>query len=382
MAADWDSDSEISEHLEGRSFLSANLDMESCRREISRKLEAALAGCQPLAGQPHQQCVLRICDRLETGEPRPKKLKPEEKGATLYVLRELLVFWSPVMRACLEFSTETDSSNSAECPVIDVEEFSFEVVTLFVNFLYRGEVDCDGMSIRLELARMGRYYAVSLLQKLMFLEMEIEWARERETPPSVDDFHKAGFDLDAILQDFDFSSGHLDYLKVVGFSAQDFLVCSDSLPVSKRFPLLFAVDRVFDNNPNYTFAMLKNATQRTQEIVYVLRQVPWDQIRLIDDAALAQSVGPDDLWQIGFSFRRDNGTSIGCRLLESEIVSRIIACKYTVQSLLDAGWNSSRFQRHAESTHLALARAGYDYGDLRELGFTVRLLERCGVRQT
>ena len=183
MAADWDSDSEISEHLEGRSFLSANLHMESCRREISRKMEAALAGCQPLAGQPHQQCVLRICDRFETGEPRPKKLKPEEKGSTLYVLRELLVLWSPVMRACLEFSTETDSSNSAECPVIDVEEFSYEVVTLFVNFLYTGEVDCNGMSIRLELARMGRYYAVSLLQKLMFLEMEIEWADERETPP-------------------------------------------------------------------------------------------------------------------------------------------------------------------------------------------------------
>ena len=126
MAADWDSDSEISEHLEGGSFLSANLHIEHCRGEISRKMEAALAGCQPLAGQPHQQCVLRICDRSETGEPRPKKLKPEEKGGTLYVLRELLVFWSPVMRACLEFSTETDSSNSAECPVIDVEEFSYE----------------------------------------------------------------------------------------------------------------------------------------------------------------------------------------------------------------------------------------------------------------
>ena len=225
---------------------------------------------------------------------------------------------------------------------------------------------------------MGRYYAVSLLQKLMFLEMEIEWARERETPPSVDDFHKAGFDLDAILQDFDFSSGHLDYLKVVGFSAQDFLVCSDSLPVSTRFPLLFAVDRVFDNNPNYTFALLQNATPSDLEIVYVLRQVPWDQIRLIDDAALAQSVGPDDLWQIGFSVR----TLSGCRLLASEIVSRIIACKYTVQSLLDAGWNSSRFQRHAESTHLALAQAGYSFDDLRKLGFTARLLERCDVRQT
>ena len=251
-------------------------------------------------------------------------------------------------------------------------------MTLFVNFLYRGEVDCNGMSIRLELARMGRYCAVSLLQKLMFLEMEIQWARERETPPSVDDFHKAGFDLDAILQDFDFSSGHLDYLKVVGFSAQDFLVCSDSLPVSTRFPLLFAVDRVFDSNPNYTFALLQNATTNDLEILHVLQQVEWDQIRLIDDAALAQSVRPDDLWELGYAVR----TLAGFSLPASAIVSRIIACKYTVQSLLDAGWNSSRFQRHAESTHLALARAGYDYGDLRELGFTVRLLERFGVRQT
>ena len=72
---------------------------------------------------------------------------------------------------------------------------------------------------------MGQYYAVSLLQKLMFLKMEIEWADERETPPSVDDFYKAGFDLAALLRDSVSSSGHLYYLKVVGFSAQDFFLC-------------------------------------------------------------------------------------------------------------------------------------------------------------
>ena len=171
MAADWHSHSEISERLEG------------CRRDICCQKKAALAACQPLAGQPHRQCILRICDRLETTEPRPKNRKLEERSDTQYVLRELLVFWSPVMRACLEFSTKTDSSNSVACSVIDVEGFSFEIVTLFVNFLYRGEVDCDDMRNRLELARMGQYYAVSLLQKLMLLEMEIDWADGRGTPP-------------------------------------------------------------------------------------------------------------------------------------------------------------------------------------------------------
>ena len=207
---------------------------------------------------------------------------------------------------------------------------------------------------------------------------------EGKHPPSVDDFYKAGFDLAALLRDSVSwsvsSSGHLYYLKVVGFCAQDFVVYSDSWPVSKRFPLLFAVDRVFDNNPNHTFAMLQNATQEAQEILYVLRQVPYDHIRLIDDAALAQKVGPADLWQLAFSVRRDNGTFSGCRLLRSEVVSRIIACKYTVQCLLDAGWNSSKFQRHAESTHLALAAAGYYHGNLRQLGFPDRLLKRCDVR--
>ena len=145
MAADWSSHFEISERL------------VDCRRDICRQMEAALAACQPLAGQPHQQCILRICDRLETTEPHPKKLKSEEKGATLYVLREFLVLWSPVMRACLEFSTKTDSSNSVECSVIDVPGFSFEIVQLFVSFLYTGKVNCDDMSIRLELARMGQY---------------------------------------------------------------------------------------------------------------------------------------------------------------------------------------------------------------------------------
>ena len=36
---------------------------------------------------------------------------------------------------------------------------------------------------------------------------------------------------------------------------------------------------------------------------------------------------------------------------------------------------------HMESTHLALAQAGYSYDDLRKLGFTARLLERFDVRR-
>ena len=73
----------------------------------------------------------------------------------------------------------------------------------------------------------------------------------------------------------------------------------DSLPASKRFPFLFAVDRVFENNPNYTFAALKKATRRADDIFDVLRQLPSDQIRLIDEESLAQCVRPPDLWQLG-----------------------------------------------------------------------------------
>ena len=184
------------------------------------------------------------------------------------------------------------------------------------------------------------------------------------------------------MRHFDLATGHLDYLKAVGFGAQDFVVHGDSLPVLVRFPLLFAVDRVFGNNPNYTFVLLKNATQTTREIVDVLRRVPWVQIRLMDEASFTQRVGPDDLWQLAVGSFWDNRNHSGWVLEESDIVSRIIACKYTVQTLLDAGWNSTRFQRHAEETHVALARAGYDFHDLRKLGFTARLLERSGVRQS
>ena len=234
------------------------------------------------------------------------------------------------MLESLEFSTKADSSNSIQCAVIDVKGFSFRVVTLFVNFLYRGKVDCDDMSIRLELARMGQCNAVSLLQKLMLHEMEIDWADEGGTPPSVDEFYTTNFDLATLWRDIVSSSRHHCYLKVVGFRAQDFLVCSDSWPVSKRSPLLFAVDRVYDNNPNHTFAMLQNATQEAQEILYVMRQMPYDQIRLIDNAALAQHVGPANLWQLAFSARRENKTSSTDRMPWSEVVSWIIACGYSV----------------------------------------------------
>ena len=153
---------------------------------------------------------------------------------------------------------------------------------------------------------MGQYYDVSLLQELMFLEIEMEWAEGREITLSVAYFHDAGFDLASLLRVSDVSYGQLHYLKVVGFGAQDFVAHGDSLPVSKRFLFLFAVDRVFVNNPNHTFAALKNASQNTEGIVEVLLEVPRDQIRLIDEVALAQSVGPDDLWQLGIFFRRDN----------------------------------------------------------------------------
>ena len=203
------------------------------------------------------------------------------------------------MCARLKFASETDSFDADKSAVIDVEEFSFEIVTLFVNFLYSGKVDCDGISVRLELARMGQYYDVSVLQKLMFLEIEMEWAEGTQTPLSVAYFHRAGFDLTSLLRVSDLSDGHLHYLKAVGFGVQDFLVHGDSLPVSQRFSFCFAVDRVFENNPTYTFAALKKATQQTEDIVDVLRQLPSDQIRLIDEAALAQSVRPPDLCQLG-----------------------------------------------------------------------------------
>ena len=234
------------------------------------------------------------------------------------------------MLESLEFSTKADSSNSIQCAVMDVKGFSFRVVTLFVNFLYRGKVDCDDMSIRLELARMGQCNAVSLLQKLMLHEMEIDWTDEEGTPPSVDEFYTTNFDLATLWRDIVSYSRHHCYLKVVGFRAQDFLVCSDSWPVSKRSPLLFAIDRVYDNNPNHTFAMLQNATQEAQEILYVMRQMPYDQIRLIDNAALAQQVGPANLWQLAFSDRRENKTSSTDRMPWSEVVSWIIACRYSV----------------------------------------------------
>ena len=237
--------------------------IQGCRRQISQKMEVALAGCQPLAGQQHQQCVLRICHRSEMGELCYKRRKLQVTGATLYVLRELLVSWSPVMCARLKFASETDSFDADKSAVIDVEEFSFEIVTLFVNFLYSGKVDCDGISVRLELARMGQYYDVSVLQKLMFLEIEMEWAEGTQTPLSVAYFHRAGFDLTSLLRVSDLSDGHLHYLKAVGFGVQDFLVHGDSLPVSQRFSFCFAVDRVFENNPTYTFAALKKATQQT-----------------------------------------------------------------------------------------------------------------------
>ena len=112
-------------------------------------------------------------------------------------------------------------------------------------------------------------------------------------------------------------------------------------------------------------------SQRAGKILYVLRQVPYDPIRLIDNAALAQQVGPDELWQLDFSVRRENRTSSADRLLRSEVVFWIIVSRYSVPCLSDAGWNSREFQRHARSTHLVLAKAGYDHSDLRQLGFLI-----------
>ena len=102
----------------------------------------------------------------------------------------------------------------------------------------------------------------------------------------------------SLLRVSDLSDGHLHYLKAVGFGVQDFLVHGDSLPVSQRFSFCFAVDRVFENNPTYTFAALK-ASQGTCDIVDVLLQLPSDQIRLIDEDSLAQCIRPPDLWRLG-----------------------------------------------------------------------------------
>ena len=140
----------------------------------------------------------------------------------------------------------------------------------------------------------------------MFLEIEMEWAQGTQTPLSVAYFHRAGFDLTSPLRVSDLSDGYLHYLKVVGFGAQDFLVHADSLPVSKRFLFCFALDRVFENDPNYTFAALQKATPGSSDIVDVLRQLPSDQFRLIDEDSLAECVYPPDLCLLGIHHHPEN----------------------------------------------------------------------------
>ena len=110
----------------------------------------------------------------------------------------------------------------------------------------------------------------------------------------------------SLLRVSDLSDGHLHYLKAVGFGVQDFLVHGDSLPVSQRFPFCFAVDRVFENDPNYTFAALQKATPGSSDIVDVLRQLPSDQFRLIDEDSLAECVYPPDLCLLGIHHHPEN----------------------------------------------------------------------------
>ena len=102
----------------------------------------------------------------------------------------------------------------------------------------------------------------------------------------------------SLLRVSDLSDGHLHYLKAVGFGVQDFLVHGDSLPVSQRFPFCFAVDRVFENDPK--------ATPGSSDIVDVLRQLPSDQFRLIDEDSLAECVYPPDLCLLGIHHHPEN----------------------------------------------------------------------------
>ena len=338
----------------------SNSDEENSRREVVRledlarqSCASALAKCAPVKNVKPDVCIL-VIDSSVKRRRGAENASYDPLSTQFHVLRPILMEFSEYFRKCFEHDL-CERRHS----FVHISEFDEEVTTAFVEFLYTGQVSDEiahTHELLCELARMGKYYQVTSLQKLVFAHLSFQ-----------------SFETTLMKQ-------VLDNLLANGFELEDLCnlgCCHHLLRQLRMTPSGYFKRNLIDLQPasvaldmNYAFLLLSRRELRQEAgCVEIERMRGWP-TRII--------------FGIGYSVdeMQGGGVSVNPRLLfnrrdeKSRAMIEVIAAGYPVKDLLADGFTSSVIQCRIRNSHAELRKHGYTNDDLRALGYAERLLAR------
>ena len=333
----------------------------------SEKCAYALSRCFPGMGAKHHICVLLVPRaHIALEEPSQKRSRLEDEE--FHVLEGVLEEWSPVLTALLRHASL--SKNHYKTIILD--DFELDAIEHFIRFLYRGELgNSPTPELLWELARMGKYYDIPLLQHQCFAWLEFYACdpsdNSRWLVPSLQDLLRYGFELQEVckccmgshlLRRFELALP--DFLE---FQFNDFLALDLEPARVAKLVLARGVSLKQITSGCISIPTLLERGWRSEDIV--LCGFTFDEIR-----SAGIQVSPRCL------FTNLLGSKIGGERRQSKIVATesVIAFGYRVDELLRDGFSSAWFQKHIDGSHNIFRAAGYSEDDLLHLGYAPRLL--------
>ena len=332
-------------------------DSEYCAHLILRELNAecqalcssALAKCVPRKNMQPDVCTLSVHSVRK--RRRVQNVSPESFSSEFHVMRPILMEFSEYFRRCFAQEHFEVSGN-----IVRVYEFDADVTAAFVEFLYTGVLRdefVDSHCFVCELARMAKYYQVTLLQRQCCAHLSVQAFHHTSMKFVLDNLLAIGFGLEELCD----LGCSLRLLRQLRMTPSDYF---KTIPTS------------VDSDIRCALLLLSRRRLRSETgCVQVLQMRGWS---------------TRSICMIGFSLdeMRSGGVLVGPQLFfscgavksESSAMYKLIAGGYSVTDLLADGITSLVMQRCIPHSHIELRKHGYTHEDLISLGYSARLLSR------
>ena len=249
-ASPCDTSKTMTEHADSGSFsgdsesVDDSSDSEYDQHRTLKRLNAecqalcslALSKCAPTTNIQPDVCILSI-DPVRKRR-RVENASCESFSSDFHVLRPILMEFSEYFQRCFEHEFCEQRQN-----IVHIYEFDEDVTAAFVEFLYTGVLRdefVDSHCFVSELARMGKYYEVTLLQKQCCAHLSVQAFYDTSMKPVLDNLVANGFGLEELCELG--CSRHLlrqlrmtpsDYFKTTATSVESDIRCASFL-LSRR----------------------------------------------------------------------------------------------------------------------------------------------------
>lgn len=333
--------------------------------QIAFTCATALRNSQPVGRGTHSMCILSV--QLQGGgdlvEPCHKKprlddsVSPESVAVDFCVLQGVLTQWSEVFCKMLD-EQYFISLNREGTPTIKIVGFTVEVTEHFITFLYQGCIKNDpppSLHTVLELAKMGKFFDIRMLQKTCVDLICCSWWRTDDAL-STADFQLAGFEL------WDLYSLRctLKVIKLIGFSLRQLFELTTPELIERRMSWLTA------NELTRAGFQLNDITSQVVKLVDLF-SMGW-RLRHIKECGYTRQ-------------ELTAALMLPQEWISQESAREVMALGLSVNTLLLNGWNSKRFQVRMgrERSAPELEFQGYTHEELLQLGYSERILKAQGI---